>query len=108
MVFADGDLARNDINPRTGNPQQLGSDPFTGYTFANEELLLNAVAYLVDENGLIKTRNKEVKIRPLNKEKIRLQKGIWQTVNLVSPVLLVLIVGIIRHIIRKKKFATFR
>lgn len=108
MVFADGDLARNDINPRTGNPQQLGSDPFTGYTFANEELLLNAVAYLVDENGLIKTRNKEVKIRPLNKEKIRLQKSMWQTVNLVSPVLLVLIVGSIRHIIRKKKFATFR
>jgi gliding-associated putative ABC transporter substrate-binding component GldG len=108
MVFADGDLVRNDINPRTGNPQQLGSDPFTGYTFANEELLLNAVAYLVDENGLIKTRNREVKIRPLNKEKIRLQKSMWQTVNLVAPVVLLLVFGVLRFIVRKQKFATFR
>ncbi|QOI97699.1 MAG: gliding motility-associated ABC transporter substrate-binding protein GldG [Flammeovirgaceae bacterium] len=108
LVVADGDLARNDRNPRTGNPQQLGSDPFTGYTFANEELLMNALAYLVDENGLIKTRNKEVKIRPLNKEKIRLQKSVWQSINLVAPVVLLLIFGILRFIIRTKKFATFR
>lgn len=108
MVFADGDLARNDINPRTGNPQQLGSDPFTGYTFANEELLLNAVAYLADENGLIKTRNREVKIRPLNKEKIRLHKSAWQTVNMVIPVLLLVTFGSIRFIMRKRKFTTLR
>lgn len=108
LVVADGDLARNDMNPRTGNPQQLGSDPFTGYTFANEELLMNAVAYLVDENGLIKTRNREVKIRLLNKEKIRLQKSMWQGINLVAPVVLLLIFGILRFIVRKKKFATFR
>lgn len=108
MVFADGDLARNDINPRTGNPQQLGSDPFSGYTFANEELLMNAVAYLVDENGLIKTRNKEVKIRPLHKEKIRLQKAMWQTVNLVTPVVMLVIFGVIRYMFRKRKFASFK
>lgn len=108
MVFADGDLARNDINPRTGNPQQLGSDPFSGYTFANEELLMNAVAYLADENGLIKTRNKEVKIRPLNKEKIRLQKTMWQTANLVTPVVMLVIFGVIRHMFRKRKFASFK
>jgi gliding-associated putative ABC transporter substrate-binding component GldG len=108
MVFADGDLARNHINLRTGNPQQLGSDPFTGYTFANEELLLNAVAYLADENGLIKTRNKEVKIRPLNKEKVRLQKGMWQAANLTIPIVLLMFFGIVRFIFRKKKFATFR
>jgi len=29
------------------------------------------VAYLTDENGLIHVRNKEVKIRPLDKEKIK-------------------------------------
>jgi ABC-2 type transport system permease protein len=108
MVFADGDLARNDINPRTGNPQQLGSDPFTGYIFANEELLINAIAYLVDENGLIKTRNKEVKIRPLNKEKLRLEKAQWQTINMVTPLVLLVIFGVIRFILRKSKFANFR
>ncbi len=107
MVIADGDLARNEINPRTGNPQQLGADLFSGYTFANEELLMNAMAFLVDENGLIITRNKEVKIRPLDKEKIRLQKATWQTVNLVIPLVLLVAFGVTRFILRKKKFATF-
>jgi hypothetical protein len=79
IVIADGDLARNDINPRTGQPQQLGYDQFSRYTFANQELLLNAVTYLVSEEGLIGARNKELKIRPLDKEKIRAEK-----INLAS------------------------
>ncbi|MFN3840340.1 MAG: gliding motility-associated ABC transporter substrate-binding protein GldG [Cyclobacteriaceae bacterium] len=108
LVIADGDLARNEVNPRTGNPQQLGLDPFTSYTFANEELLMNAMAYLVDEDGLIKTRNKEVKIRPLNKEKIRLEKTAWQVFNLATPVVLLIVFGILRFMLRKRKFATFR
>ncbi|MDL5047947.1 gliding motility-associated ABC transporter substrate-binding protein GldG [Oscillatoria amoena NRMC-F 0135] len=107
IVISDGDIARNDINPRTGNPLQLGTDPFSGYTFANEELLMNAMAYLVDEDGLIKTRNKEVKIRPLNKEKIRLDKTTWQMFNLATPVVMLIVFGIVRFMLRKKKFATF-
>ncbi len=69
IVVADGDLARNDVNPRDGNPQPLGLDPFTQYTFSNQDLLMNMIAYLVEENGLIKARNKEVKVRPWIKRK---------------------------------------
>jgi len=106
IVVSDGDLARNDINPRTGNPQQLGLDPFTKYTFANEEFLLNAVAWLVDENGLIKARSKEVKIRPLNKEKIRTEKTRWQVINLVLPLVVLILYGMLLMYLRKRKFAT--
>jgi ABC-2 type transport system permease protein len=105
IVFADGDLARNDVNPRTGNPQQLGLDPFTNYTFANEELLMNAIAYLTDENGLIMARTKAVKIRPLNKEKLRTEKTKWQVVNLVAPLVLLLLYGALSVYFRKRKFA---
>jgi ABC-2 type transport system permease protein len=105
MVISDGDVARNEINPRTGNPQQLGLDPFTNYTFANEELLMNAVAYLTDENGLIKTRAREVKIRPLNKEKLRTEKANWQSINLVLPLVVLLLYGFLRAFLRKKRFA---
>lgn len=104
IVVSDGDIARNDVNPRTGNPQQLGLDPFTNYTFANEEFLLNAVAYLADENGLIKTRSKEVKIRPLNKEKIRVEKTKWQIINLVLPVVCLILYGILTAYLRKRKY----
>lgn len=107
MVIADGDLARNDVNPRTGRPQELGFDPFTQYTFANQQLILNAVAYLADENGLIKARNKEVKIRPLDKNKIRDERTYWQVVNLVLPLLVLLAYGALRVYGRKRKFARF-
>ncbi len=107
IVFADGDLARNDVNPRTGQPQQLGYDQFSRYTFANQELLLNAVAYLVQEDGLIAARNKEVKIRPLDREKVRQEKVKWQIINIGLPVILMVMFGVIRSVLRKRKFATF-
>ena len=107
IVFADGDLARNDVNPRSGQPQQLGYDQFLRYTFANTELLMNAVAYLVNENGIIAARNKEVKIRPLDKEKIRSEKLKWQIVNIALPLVLLIIYGMIRSVLRKRKFSSF-
>ncbi len=107
IVIADGDLARNDVNPRTGQPQQLGYDQFARYTFANQELLMNAVNYLVNGDGLIAARNKEVKIRPLDKEKIRTERTKWQAINLALPLVLLLVFGIARSFVRKRKYSTF-
>lgn len=104
IILADGDVARNVVNPRTGQPQQLGFDPISSYTFANQELLLNMVSYLVDEDGLINTRSKEVKIRPLNKIKTTEEKTFWQLVNLVVPIALLFMYGFTRSYLRKRKF----
>jgi len=107
VVIADGDIIRNDVNPRDGSVQPLGFDPFTQYTFANQDLLLNSVAYLLDENGLIKARNKEIKIRPLDKEKIKEERLFWQVINLFVPLLLVIIFGFSRSYWRKLKYSKF-
>jgi ABC-2 type transport system permease protein len=107
VVIADGDLARNEINPRSGQPLDLGFDPFTNYTFANKDFLLNVFAYLTNEGGLIQTRNKQVKIRPLDKTKIQAEKSYWQAVNIVAPLVLLVMVGVIRSVIRKRKYARF-
>jgi gliding-associated putative ABC transporter substrate-binding component GldG len=107
IVVADGDIARNDINPRQNEPQTLGYDPFTRYTFANQDLLLNTVAYLTHENGLIAARNKEVKIRPLDKEKIRQERTYWQAVNILLPLLALAAFGLGWTYLRKRKYAAF-
>lgn len=106
IVVADGDIVRNDVNPRDGKPQMLGYDPFTKYTFANQDLLLNMVAYLTDEDGLINARNKEVKIRPLDKEKIK-ERSFWQIINIGLPLLVLLAFGIARTYLRKIKYSRF-
>ena len=107
LVIGDGDIIRNDVNPRTRKAQPLGFDPFTNYTFANREFLINALAYLTDEGGLIQARNKHVKIRPLNAEKINAERLKWQVINVALPILLLLIYGVARAYWRKKKFAQY-
>ena len=107
IVVADGDIVRNDVNPRNGQPQQLGFDPLTQYTFANEDLLRNMITYLTDENGLIKARNKEVMIRPLDKEKIRNNRVYWQSINLILPLVVVALLGLLITYLRKRKYSNF-
>jgi gliding-associated putative ABC transporter substrate-binding component GldG len=107
MVIADGDIIRNDVNPRDGSVQPLGFDPFSQYTFANQDLLMNAIAYLLEEDGLINARSKEIKIRPLDKEKIKKERVFWQVFNLLVPLLVVVIVGLFRSYLRKIKYAKF-
>jgi gliding-associated putative ABC transporter substrate-binding component GldG len=108
IVMADGDVIRNDVNPRNGQPQQLGFDPLTQYTFANEDLLRNMMTYLIDENGLIKARNKEVKIRPLDREKIRNNRAYWQSINLILPLIVVVLFGLAITYLRKMKYSNFK
>jgi len=107
VVIADGDIARNDVNPRNNQPQPLGFDPMTNTTFANRDFLLNALAYLSDEGGLIQARNKEVKIRPLDKVKLKDERVKWQVLNLVLPLALVIGYGVLRFYLRKRRFAKF-
>lgn len=107
IVIADGDIARNDVNPRTNEPQPLGFDPLTNRTFANRDFLLNTLAYLTNENGLIQARNKEVKIRPLDKVRLKNERLKWQVINLAAPLILLIVYGIVRAFVRKKRFAKF-
>ncbi len=107
MVVSDGDVARNDFNPKTHVPLELGLDPFTQTKFANAEFLLNTVTYMVEDDGLINTRLKEIRIRPLDEVKIKQSKLYIQLINLVVPVLLIIIFGILKSILRKNKYARF-
>jgi ABC-2 type transport system permease protein len=107
IVVSDGDVARNDINARTRQPQALGFDSFTNYTFANKDFIMNAIAYLTEEDGLIQTRSKQVKIRPLDKERVIAGKVTWQLLNLVVPVALLTLYGAFRFVMRRRKYARF-
>jgi gliding-associated putative ABC transporter substrate-binding component GldG len=107
IVMADGDVARNEVNPRTGQPQALGFDPFSGYTFANQDLLQNMVSYLIEDDGLITTRSKEVKIRLLDKEKVKRERSFWQGANIALPFVLLILFGFWRTLMRKRKYARF-
>ncbi|MGV3539389.1 MAG: gliding motility-associated ABC transporter substrate-binding protein GldG [Rufibacter sp.] len=105
VVFSDGDLAANDVDPRSGRPLELGFDRYTRTRFANKELLKNVVDYLLDEKGLIELRGKEIKLRPLDKAKLRDERSKWQALNLGLPLVLLLVFGVVKFWWRKRKYA---
>lgn len=108
VVIADGDVGRNDINRRTGQPVELGFDAVTNHTFANRELILNLVAFLTDDSGLITTRTKEIRVRPLDKEKVRESRTYWQFINLGAPLLLLVLIGLTKAWLRHRRYGRFQ
>ena len=105
MIVSDGDIARNEINPTSGEPMELGYDPYARITFANQDFLINSISYLVDGEGLIAARAKEVKIRPLDAIKVKDERLFWQIINLVLPITLLFIFGGVKYVVRKRKYA---
>ena len=104
IVVSDADIVTNAVSSTTG-PMSMGMIPFENYRFANREFFLNSVDYLVSNNQLFESRNKEFKLRLLDKQKVLDQKALWQFINIVLPILIILLFGFVMQLIRKKKFA---
>lgn len=105
IIVANGDIARNDVSKSTGQLFPLGYDKFNRQTFANKTFLVNCVNYLLDDEGMLQLRTREVKLRLLDKKKVDEQRGYWQRLNVLVPLLLLTIVGVCQFYLRKRKFA---
>lgn len=104
IIVSDGDVIKNETS--RGRPLQLGFERITGRTFGNKDFLLNAVNYLLDDTGLINIRAKSLEIAFLDSEKIEDHKSTWQFINIVLPLLLLGIFGMIFHFLRKRKYTS--
>lgn len=105
IVISDGDLIKNQLHRTQFYPLPLGYDQFTGQTYGNKDFILNAMNYLTDGKGLISLRNRELKLRLLDKAKITNDRIYWQLLNSLVPILIVILFGIILFVIRRKKYA---
>jgi ABC-2 type transport system permease protein len=107
IVIADADIIRNEVHNSPKGPvlATLGYDRYTRQTFGNKELIMNAINYLTDENGLLNIRSREIKLRLLNKEKIIADKFKWQLINILFPLAIVLIFGFVIKFVRSLKYA---
>ncbi|MFO7923725.1 MAG: gliding motility-associated ABC transporter substrate-binding protein GldG [Bacteroidales bacterium] len=107
LVVSDGDIIRNDVTVAEGVPEPLplGYDRYSGQTFGNSEFILNALNYLLDEAGLMELRTRELQLRLLDRAKIREEKTMWQVINVVLPVVVVIFFGLMYNWIRRRLFA---
>lgn len=102
ILIADGDIIVNQIHQ--GKPLPLGQDKWTNSFYGNKAFLLNAVNYLLDDDGLISIRNKSLEIKLLDKEKAYRERAFWKLFNSIVPLFLLLIFALIIYFYRKKKF----
>lgn len=103
IVISDGDVISN-LRKRSGEIFPLGYDYYTGRMFANKKFFVNCVDYLLDPSGLLEVRNKELKIRLLDKKKVELEKERWTYINMIVPVVFVLLFGFGNMLLRRYKY----
>ena len=113
IVIGDGDIVRNQLaqldyakknNKRIGSPLPLGYDQYTNITYGNKQFIENAVSYLIEGEGIINIRSRELKLRLLDMNKINSNPILWQIINVVLPSALMIILGIVLAVLRKKKY----
>jgi ABC-2 type transport system permease protein len=105
IVIGDGDIFNNQVSQTDGSPFPLGYDRYTQQNFGNKALLLNIADYFTDDDNLIALRNKEIKVRLLDKSRLRLEKTKWQLINALGPLALLICFAIFQHYYRKHKYA---
>ena len=104
VVCADGDVVMNELGGH--GPLPLGFSKDMNYTFANAEFLSNCLDYCVNPSGVLEARSKDYSLRLLDPEITESERSFWQFINIFSPLLVIILCGIIFQYIRKKKYST--
>jgi len=106
IVITDSDFMKNEVNYRDNSAEPIGFDIWERQIFpGNKDFILNSVEYMLDENGVLDSRAKEVKLRMLDVVKTKTEKRYWQFFNILLPLLLLLIFGVSYNAIRKKRYS---
>jgi len=103
IVISDGDIVKNQLD-QDSQPMELGYDKWTNTLYGNKEFLVNAVNYLLDDNGLINLRTKQVKLALLDKEKVYTDYNYIQIIIVVLPLAVLAVFGFVFTFLRKKKY----
>ncbi|MDX1478159.1 MAG: gliding motility-associated ABC transporter substrate-binding protein GldG [Saprospiraceae bacterium] len=91
LVVSDGDLIKNLYNAETGEFRPLGYNKFENFVFqGNQDFVLNAVEYMLDQEGVFAARAKEVRLRMLDTVNARAHALKWQLLNIVLPLIVII------------------
>jgi ABC-2 type transport system permease protein len=107
VIISDGGLITNKVDYSAKPPryQKLGYDRVSRRTFGNKAFLINIIFYLNDSEGIMQLRGRALKLRLLDKVKLREQKTFWRWINVLLPLLAALLFGLIYNTVRKFRYS---
>ena len=103
IVIGDGDILANYVR-RDGTTMPLGYNVWQKFTYANKTFMLNAIEYLMDPEGVIAARGKDVKLRLLDREEARAEAGFWRATNIGLPLVLLALFGLLFNYLRRRRY----
>lgn len=107
VVISDGDAIENRVDPEKGMYFPLGFDRYAGTkVYGNREFFVNALNYLLDDQGLISIRSRVITLRTLDVERTEAERTKWQVINIAGPILLSVLAGFLFHLYRRRRYAT--
>ena len=104
IVVSDGDVIKNQLD-KNFQPLELGYDKWTNKLYGNKDFMMNCVNYLLDDNGLINIRSKQVSLPLLNREKVYASYTTIQFITVGLPLVILAIFGFLFYYLRKRKYA---
>jgi len=104
IVVSDGDVIKNQLD-KNYQPLELGYDKWTNNLYANKEFMMNCVNYLLDDNGLINIRSKEVDLPILDKEKVVANYTSSQVITVAAPLVILVLFGLVFTVLRKRQYS---
>ena len=109
LVISDVEFMENLYNPNNGNISPIGFNKWERKIYkGNKELILNAIEYLLDENGILASRAKEYKLRLLDEVQTTENKFYWQSLNIAFPLTVLALFGLLFYVLRKRRYAKKR
>ena len=104
IVISDGDVIKNQLD-KNFQPLELGFDKWTNNLYANKEFMMNCVNYLLDDNGLINIRSKEVDLPILDTQKVTEEYTFSQIITVGVPIVILALFGLVFTFLRKRKYS---
>lgn len=113
LVISDGDIINAEVDSfqnRKGKmivrPLNINFDRYDrSVTFGNKEFFVNAMESLMGIEDLIPLRSKTITLRPLNKGKVKAERGFWKAINVFIPIFVILLFGLLYNYLRRRKFS---
>lgn len=104
IVISDADVAKNQLD-KNFQPLELGYDKWTSVLYGNKDFMMNCVNYLLDDNGLINIRSKDVSLPMLDVEKVQENYTSSQILTVGLPIVILALFGVLFTYLRKRKYS---
>ena len=102
VVIASGSIVINELQKNQALP--MGYDRYSGMQFSNRDMVVNAVLWLTDAEGLIALREKSIALRLLNDKRAHDERMKIQLISTISPVAVLALIGGMVFVIRKRRY----